>query len=155
MSRIYTVTFSGVTVSAAQDYFEIAPADDKPVELMGIELAQTSDSGDAQDEQLQLTIVRGHTTSGSGGTSATARPLAPGTAAASFTAEVNNTTVASAGTGVTLLSTGWNVRAGYIRPLAEHERFICSQAEGTIVVRGSAPADALTMNGTLWLRELV
>lgn len=155
IGRIYSITFSAVGVSAAQDLFEIAPADDKPVEILGIELGQTSDSGDAQDEQLQLTFVRGHSTSGSGGSSATPRPLRPNDGAAGMTAEVNNTTIASSGTGVVLFATAWNVRAGYYRPFAEHERMVCSQAEGTIVARSTAPADSLTMSGTLWVRELV
>ena len=69
--RIYSVVFSAVAVSAAQDLFEITPADDKPVEIVGIELGQSSDAGDAADELLQISIIRGFTTSGSGGTAPT------------------------------------------------------------------------------------
>ena len=46
-------------VTAAQDLFEIAPADDKPVEILGIELGQTSDSGDAADEQPAADVRAG------------------------------------------------------------------------------------------------
>lgn len=154
IGRIYSVTFSAVGVSAAQDLFEVAPAANKPVMLLGIELGQTSDSGDAQDEQLQITIVRGHTTSGSGGSAATPRPRLTNDTAASAACEVNNTTIASAGTGVALFTGAWNVRAGYIRPFAEHERPVCAASE-LIVVRQTAPADSITMSGTLWFCELV
>lgn len=152
--RIYTVIFSAVTVSAAQDLFELTPADDKPVEIVGIELGQSSDSADAQDEQLQISIIRGFTASGSGGSSATPAPLSPSDTAAGVTAEVNNTTVANTGTGVTLHTCCWNVRAGYINWFPEGVRPTASQANTTIVVRQTAPADAVTMSGTLYLREL-
>ena len=152
--RIYTVVFSAVAVSAAQDLFEITPADDKPIEIVGIELGQSSDAGDAADELLQISIIRGHTTSGSGGTAPTPTPLSPAETAAGFTAEVNNTTVASAGTTTTLQTTCWNVRAGYINWWPEGMRPTATQGNTTIVVRQTAPADAITMSGTLYVREL-
>jgi hypothetical protein len=152
--RIYTVVFSAVAVSAAQDLFEITPADDKPVEIVGIELGQSSDAGDAADELLQISIIRGFTASGSGGSAPTPAPLSPADGAAGFTAEVNNTTVANTGTSVTLHTGCWNVRAGYINWFPEGVRPAASQANTTIVVRTTAPADALTMSGTLYVREL-
>lgn len=153
MPRAYSVSFSAVAVSAAQDLFEITPADDKPVEIVGIELGQTSDAGDAADELLQLQIIRGHTTSGSGGSAATPVPKDPADTAAGFAAEVNNTTIASVGTTTTPHSTAFNVRAGYINWFPEGDRIKANQGNTTLVVRLSAPADALTMNGTLHLRE--
>jgi hypothetical protein len=153
--RLYAVTFSAVAVSAAQDLFEITPADDKPVEIWGIELGQSSDSGDAQDEQLQISIIRGHATSGSGGSAPTPTPVGPNTGASGFTSEVNNTTIASTGTAVTIQTGCWNVRAGYINWFPEGCRPSASQANTTIVVRQTAPADAITMSGTLYVAELI
>lgn len=155
MSRVYAVTFSAVSVAAAQDLFELTPADDRPIEIVGIELGQTSDFGDAQDEQLQISIIRGFTTSGSGGTAATPAPLSPLDIAAGFTAEVNNTTVANTGTSATLHAGVWNVRAGYINWFPEGMRPAATQANSTLVVRQTAPADAITMSGTLYVRELI
>ncbi len=153
MSRVYTVVFSAVSVgTAVQDLFELSPADEKSIEILAIDLGQTSDTGDAQDEQLQLSIIRGHTSSGSGGTAPTPAPVDPGDAAASFTAEVNNTTIASGGTTVTLFTSAWNVRAGCIRSFVDGP-FKATQANTTIVIRTSAPADAVTMSGTIWVRE--
>jgi hypothetical protein len=154
MPRVYAVPFSAVAVSAAQDLWELTPADDKPLEIVGIELGQTSDAGDAQDELLQISIIRGHTTSGSGGSAATPVPLNPNDTAAGFTAEVNNTTVASAGTTTTLHTGAWNVRAGYINWFPEESRPQAGQGNTTIVVRQTAPADALTVSGVLYVREL-
>lgn len=154
MGRVYAIPFAAVAITAAQDLVEISPADDKPVELIGWHLGQTSDAGDAQDEQLQLTVIRGHTTSGSGGSSATPAPLNPGDAAASFAAEINNTTIASSGTGVTVFASAWNVRAGSDVWLPEDVRPRASQGNTTLVVRMSAPADSITASGVFWVREL-
>lgn len=154
LGRVYTVTFDAVAVSAAQDLFELTSADDKPIELVRMVLFQSSDVGDAADENLQIKIIRGNTTSGSGGTSPTPQPVSPGAPAAGFTAEVNNTTVASSGTAVTVFAGGWNVRAGMDLWLADEERPGANQGNTLIRVTQSAPADAITMSGTLWVREL-
>jgi hypothetical protein len=153
--RVYAVPFSAVAVSAAQDLFELTPADDKPVEIVGIVLGQTSDSGDAADEQLQISIIRGNTTSGSGGSAPTPAPVkSSATAASGFTAEVNNTTVASSGTAVTLFTDAWNVRAGYTQWFPEGAEPSASQTNTLLCVRMTAPADSITMSGTLFVREL-
>lgn len=154
MPRAYAITFSAVAVTAAQDLFEISPADDKPVEIVGIELGQSSDSGDAQDEQLQISIIRGHTTSGSGGSTPTPAPKLPADTAAGFAVEANNTTIASSGTTATLHTGCWNVRAGYINWFPEGDRPTANQSNTTIVVRQTAPADSITLSGTLHVREL-
>jgi len=155
MGRLYTVTFSAVAVSAAQDLFELTPADDKPIRLHGIAVGQISDSGDAQDEQLRWTIIRGHATSGSGGSAATPQPVNSSVdTAAGFTAETNNTTVASAGTGVTLHADAFNVRAGLQYWWPPECRPGASQGNTLLVVRITAPSDALTMDGTLYVEEL-
>lgn len=155
MGRRYAVTFENVAVTAAQDFFEISPADDKPVRLLGILLGQSSDAGDAADELLRVTVIRGHATGGSGGSTATPAPLNPSDAAAGAAAEINNTTIASTGTTVTLLSDCFNVRAGYqvwFPPECTPE---ATQTNTTIVVRlMAAPADSLTMNGTLYFEEI-
>lgn len=154
--RVYSVVFGAVSVSAAQDFFEITPADDKPVQLIGITFDQTgvADVGDAQEELLRWTVIRGHTTSGSGGSAPTPRPMSPNDTAAGFTAEVNNTTIASAGTTNTLHEGAFNVRGPYIFWWPDGTEPGATQGNTTIVVRGVAPADAITLSGTLYVREL-
>src|SRR5690242_16165892 len=95
--RVYTVTFQAVAITVSQDLFEITPADDKPVQFLGLFLAQNTDVGDAQDEILRWSVIRGFTTSGSGGSAPTPRPTKRSDAAAGFAAEVNNTTKATTG----------------------------------------------------------
>jgi len=153
--RIYTVEFEAVATTVAVDFFELQPADDKPVNIFGLFLSQSSDFGDAQDENLRYQVVRGHTTSGAGGTSPTPRPLNRSEAAAGFTAECNNTGAASGGTTHNLHSDVFNVRAGLGLWLPEGAEWNASQADTTLVVRlKAAPADSLTMSGTLYVEEL-
>lgn len=151
--RTYAFTFTGA-LTAAADLFELTPADDKPVEIVSVNIGQTSDAGDAQDEMIGFDIIRGHTTSGSGGSAATPVPLDPADAAAGFSAEVGNTTVASAGTTTTLHSDAFNVRAGYtyIPPLDARPK--ANQGNTTLVGRLTAPADSLSYKATVVVREL-
>lgn len=159
MARIYAVVFENVSVgTAAQDLFEISPADDKPCIVHGLILANvggTADAGDAQEELIRLTVKRGHTTGGSGGSAFTPLALNPDDPAAGFAAEINNTTVASAGTAVNLLADGWNVRVPYQMFWTPETRPIVKQGQVTLVVRSeSTLADAITMSGTLYVEEV-
>jgi hypothetical protein len=124
MSRgVYTVTFlasAPTTIAAASgdyDFFELDAAAEKPIEIVAIDLSNKSEVGDAQEEMVEYSIVRGNTTTGNG-TATTARPLDASDGAASFTAKVISTTPASAGTAVTLQAGTFNIRAGlqYIFP---------------------------------------
>ena len=152
--RMYTVSFTAVAVTAAVDLFEISPADDKPIEIVGLFLGQSSDPGDAQAEQIPYRVIRGFTTSGSGGTATTPRPLNRSGVAAGFAAETCNTTVATTGSTVDLHAGVWNVQAGEYLWLPESCEWEAAQGDTTIVIRlGAAPADSLTVSGTLYVRE--
>ena len=156
MPRPYAVAFEAVAITATQDLFEITPADDKPIAIMGYTLDNVggaADAGDAQEEILRVSVVRGHTTSGSGGSTPTPVPLSGIDTAAGFTVEANNTTIASAGT-TTVVPFGWNVRTAG-RELWPQEMWIwASQANTTICLRlGTAPADSLTTSGVLYVME--
>lgn len=154
---VYTVVFDQQTIAAASgdyDLWELVPADDKPIEIVAISLGNKSEVGDAQDEMLAISIVRGNTTS-SNGTATTPQPLDPSDGAASFTAETVGSTVATAGTSVNLVVDTFNVRAGYPLVLPEVMRPKVSQANTGMYVRlTAAAADDLTLSGTLWVREL-
>jgi hypothetical protein len=155
MARVYTVSFENVAVTAAQDFFEVTPADDHPLVILALYIDQFSDVGDAAEEILRYKIIRGHTTSGSGGSAATPRPLDPGDAAASFAAEVNNTTIASSGATVDLHAGAFNIRSGLALIFPPEMTPVANQGNTTIVVRLMAnPADSLSMSGTLYVAEL-
>jgi hypothetical protein len=160
MPRLYTVIFENVSIPAtnAMDLFELTPADDKPIEIAGMFLSNVggaADAGDAQEELLRLLFRSGHSTSGTGGTAPTPRPAkSRADAAAGFAAEVNNTTVASAGTPLDLHADGWNVRIPYQLIVPPEMRIGASQADSTLVVRLLAGgADAINVSGTLYVLE--
>lgn len=153
MGMRYAVTFDAVAVSAAQDLFEITAPSDCIVALRSMYLGQTSDVGDANAENLKIQIIKGYTTSGSGGSAPTPAVLETGFAAAGSAAEVNNTTVANTGTAVVVHQDVWNTQLPYQYRPAPEELIILSPSQ-RVVVRIPAPADAITMSGTLIFEEI-
>jgi hypothetical protein len=118
-----------------------------------VELGNLTELGDAAEEQLRITIVRGHTTVGSGGSAFTPLNLKEGGLAAGATARINDTTIASAGTGVNLYAGAWNIRTPFIWD-ATPERNIWVRGTSYLVVRlVGAPADSVTMSGTAYFAE--
>jgi len=151
---LYTAIFNAVTVTAQQDLFELNVPTDAIVLIHAIELSQSSEIGDAQEEGLNLLMKRGATTSGSGGTVPTSQPLETGSSAFGGTVEVNNTTKATAGTIVTLRAENWNVRMPYLWLPTPEMRFILGPSSRFTVELATTPADAITMSGTLTFEEL-
>lgn len=160
---LYVATFAALAVSAAQDVFEIVAPSDSVIEIWDFRLGQYSDFGDAQAEILSVQFIRGHTVAGSGGAAATPEPLVPGGRASGATVVTNNTTVATGGSPKVLLADVMNIQAGYwYYPAIPNypnqlpsfnERFKLAKSQRG-VFRITAPADALTMNGTLLFKEL-
>jgi hypothetical protein len=156
--RLYTVQVNGVTVSAAQDLFEVLAPTDAVVVIHDWAVFQTSDVGDAAEEILRLETVRGvgSVTSGSGGTTPTAQPLQDGDTAFGGTIEANNTTRMAVGTGTleTLEERGWNIRVPYDRVYTPETRPVISPGNRWTLSLPAAPADAITMGATLTLEEI-
>lgn len=153
MSRMYTVQFTGVAVTAQQDFFEITAAAGKNCRLRAVYLSQSSDVGDTAEEGLAITIKAGATVSGSGGSAPTPIPTNVTDAAAGFSAEVNNTTKANTGTIVTHHSENWNIRVPYQLILPPE---MCVEITGSrrlTVELGTTPADSLTISGTIYVEE--
>lgn len=153
MGQMYSVVFNAVAVTAAQDVFELNVASTKSVRIHRMVIGQYSDFGDAQAEILGIQAIRGYTTSGSGGSAPTPQKMATGLGAAASTAEANNTTVANTGTASVLESDAWNVQVGYRYQPAPEERMELAPSE-RLVWRITAPADSITLNGTLVFEEI-
>lgn len=160
LGRLYTVTFTAVSVTAAQDLFYIKPAADKVCILEAWYLSNvggTADAGDSQEELLRIEVIRLSVTVtvGSGGTAPTPTPVAVNDTAAAFTARVNDTTVATtSGTAATLHADGLNIRVPtpWV-PVPEH-RFPVANAQAIVVRLNTAPNDAVLMSGTAYVREI-
>lgn len=161
MSRIYTVSFSGdiAAADADVDLFELLPADDKPIRLVGLVLGQSTEVGDTQEEGIRIDIIRlpATVTSGSGGSAPTPAPIDSADAAAGFTAETKNTTVATtSGTAVTVDRCPWNLRGSPLERwwLDERVRPIARQGEALIVRWQTTVADTVTVDGTAYIEEI-
>ncbi len=164
MGLIYTAPFSAVAVTAAQDVFELVAPSDLRVAIHDIKLGQYTDFGDAAAEILSVIVTRGFTTAGSGGGTITPVPIRSTTSMpARSTVLRNNTTVAQDGTGLNLIADAFNIAAGWSlrdalggvfdnRDINVRRTIVIKPAE-RLVVRITAPADSLTMNGTLIFEE--
>jgi hypothetical protein len=152
----YSVSFNAVAVTAAQDLLSLASASTTVCEILGIVLSQNTEVGDAQDEDLNIRLVKGvGATVGSGGSSQTPAKLETGAAAAAFTARKNDTTIMVAGGGslLTLHTDSWNVRTQWVFEPTPERRIFLSPSERFTVELVSAPADSVTMNGTIYVGQ--
>lgn len=157
VGQIYVATFTDIDISAAQDLFEIvAPATSRIV-IREFEIGQHSDAGDALADMLDLQIIRGHTTSGSGGASVTPVPVVPWSdaPAAAATVERNNTTIAADGSPKTLRATAWNVMGGYrYYPGFRGERIMLDYSDRLVFRLGTAPSSTIKCCATLVFEEI-
>jgi hypothetical protein len=157
MARIYAVTFENVAVTVASDLFDIAPADDKPCIIHAIYLSQSTELGDAAEEQLRIKIIRGFATVGSGGGTFTPVPLNEHAPASGATCRINDTTIAVVGGGVTdvLWAESFNLRSGWqFLPTPEFRPVVKQTSTRLVVQLVAAPTDSVTMNGTLIMEEI-
>lgn len=156
MARIYTGLFSAVAATAAQDLFEITAPSDAVVIVHGWTLFQTTDLGDAAEEVLGISTVRGvGATSGSGGSSVTSQPISDGDAAFGGTVEANNTTQMTAGGGSleTLERFGWNIRIPWAHLYSPETRPVVSPSNRWTLAL-TAPADSITLSGMVTFEEI-
>ena len=158
--RVYYLTFDNETYTAAGtdfDLWEVIPADDKPIYLSRINLEKLTDLGDAELEGIRISVIVGHATGGSGGSSYTASAVGrqhTSDADPGFAAERMNSTIATTGTTYSVLARGWPY------PIFEHvwtpdSRPLVVQPDISVVVRAhTTVADDVSISGTLELIEL-
>lgn len=146
---LYVASFQDVAVTTIQDLFEINAPATGVVAIHDLHISQRSDVGDAAEEILVIQLTRGYATSGSLGSTVTATPIHPADQAFGGTVEANNTTQASTGTPVSLGSYTFNIRAGFDKVWTPETRPIIGPSGRLVVELPVAPADSLTMSGTV------
>lgn len=158
IGREYSAELNLSTAITAQvDIFEILAAAGKPLALLGFSLYQTSETGDAQEEQLELVLkyVTGAPTSGSGGGTSTFRPKYPNDTTAGATIETGNTTKLTGGTSVNLARFSWNVR-GELPYVPIGKPHVCAADEQIVLELVKTPADQIDkIVGWVEIAELV
>lgn len=156
---VYTVPFARQSFTNANgdyDFFELTPADDKPIEIQAVFIGVKTEVGDAQAEMIDYSIVTDNATSGNG-TATTPRPVdsGEGDVDASFTAEVVASTPASTGTAVVVHNDTFNVQAGLQLVFPPDMRPVVRQGDTMLCVRlDTALADDATISGTVYVREI-
>lgn len=162
MPRTYRVPYSGTLTAAGgdADLVVIQPASNKPCRLVGWIISQVSEIGDAQEEDLRITVRHlTATVTVTGGTGVTPVANRPGTTdvvAAGFTATCNCTTVATTtGTNSLMEELGWNERnTPWERWIPEELRPTAINGEALIVRNETTAADDLTIGLTFIVEEL-
>lgn len=160
MSRFYAVPYTGTVTNAGgnADLLEVLPADDKPVRLRGMWLAQTSELGDAAEESPRISIIRmTATVTSSNGTAVTPVPMDGADTAAGCSAECNGATVATTSGASTVWGEfAWNLRGSPLDLWFPDERFCPSakQGEGLFVRLQDTLADDITVAMTFFIEEV-
>lgn len=150
MGRFYSVTLPETAITAAADLFEITAATDKPIKVWGWNISQDTDVGDSAEEVLQVTLQRG-VTAGSGGSSIT--PVAMIANDASAGATCTNRTTAHTN-GSILWQTGWNIRVPLEMWFTPESAPVIGADDDPVTLTMTAPADSITVSGSLLFEEL-
>ena len=156
MGRMYTAQFNGVAATAQQDLFEIIAPSTAIVVIHDLYLGQTTELGDAAEEQLLLLMKSGQTTGGGFGTSPAKVPLLFGDAASGATVAANNTTKASGGTIVTHggFCPVWNIRVPFVQIWTPECRPILAPSRRWTFELATTPADSITLSGSVTWEEI-
>lgn len=150
MGRFYSIPLPETAISAAADLFEITAATDKPIKVWGWNISQDTDVGDAAEEVLQLQLKRG-VTAGSGGSAQTPVAIVANDASAGATS-TNRTTAHT--NGSILWQQGWNIRTVAEHWFAPEFAPVIGADDDPVVLNMSAPADSITVSGTIMIEEL-
>jgi hypothetical protein len=151
-TRVYTMEFSGVAVSAVQDLLAIYTGV-KAIRVHEVVLGQTTATTTGN---LGITLKRMNATvtSGSGGAAGVIVPINPGDAAATVTGRTNDTTQATATTDNVLRGDVVNVLNGYQYLPPPDDRPVIEPSGAFVVSLNTAPASSETFSGTITFEEL-
>lgn len=155
----YTVSYTGTLTTSGDnaDLFELLPADDHPIRLVGLLLSQISEVGDAAEEGLQISIIRlPATVTSSNGSAATPKPTGGHAVAAGFSAKVNGATIATtSGTADIVEESGWNIRVSPVERWWIEDKFShwARQGEALVIRSQTTALDNITIAITAYIEE--
>lgn len=150
MGRLYAITLSQAAITTAIDLFQVEPAADQPVWIRYIEVSQGSDAGDAEAEMQEIEFRNYGTTAIT--TDASVKWGDNASIAFGGVAKSNQTRVT---TGSSLIyASAYNVQVPYIWiPTPELGIFVRGGDLFTVSLP-TAPADSITMSGTMIFEEV-
>ena len=145
---MYSVSFTDVAVTAAQDFFQIE-AVTVPVIIHAVYLSQSTDVGDAAAEALSLRFRR--VTDALTNVTAEAQ-LDTGDAAALADLNVNDTTPLVTG-AQTIHPENWNIAMPFVYLPPPELRIVVPVGDVVTLNLITTPADSITMSGVLYFAE--
>lgn len=147
---VYTAAFDNVAITTAIEFLELTAPSDAAIVILGAELSQSTEAGDAQAEQLRV-MFRRYSAAGTGGTALDERPHMVGYPAAGATV-TNARTVGTA--SADLWSNAWNIQAGMIYKPSPEERVYVSPSGIVAFELMAAPADSVSFSGCITWGEI-
>lgn len=152
--RLYSVNFSAVSISAAQDIFSLLAGANMAFKVHYIELGQKTLTA-WEAKEVNLSFLPSVVTQGSLGAVATPRPTNPDDAAATVVAHTNDTTVAtSTGTTYNMLSRDWEFLNGFFWMPAPEQRPIVKPGAAMVLRLPTPPSAPMISSGTILFEEL-
>jgi hypothetical protein len=148
----YSAPMDALAFTTATDVFEITAAAGARVLIHELHLCQTTDLGDAAEEVLRIGFYRG-VTAGATGTALTEQAYGDSNDGAATAAVVANRGTASTG-GTLLHIIGWNIRIPLERIWTPETRPVLELSTVGTFKLLTAPADSVTISGTLIWEEL-
>ncbi len=149
--RVYRIPIVATSLTVAADLIESVGASGGMEWLTEVRFGQTTELGDAAEEQIGVSLVTGHTTSGSGGNTSVVPLTDVGDTAYGGTVESLNTTQATAGTSVTKMLGMWNVRTEFLwMPVPKPNGpagLLLPHTDRWVIRLNAAPTDAITVSG--------
>lgn len=149
MGFMYSASQDNVAYSTAADLWLIQAGADRPITLHWLEILQTSDLGDAQEEVLRIGIYRGVT----GTVTDTATTVALDNNAATKQATIDNNDSSTGGSLVHII--GWNIRqAGPVWVPTPECRITVDAGADPVAFRFIVqPTDAISVSSTVIWEE--
>lgn len=149
MGRMYSVSFTDVAVTAAQDFFQIE-AVTVPAIIHQVILSQSTDVGDAAAESLSLRFRR--VTDALTNVTAEAQ-LDTGDSAALADLNVNDTTPLTTG-AATIHPECWNIAMPFVYLPPPELRIVVPVGDVVTLNLITTPADSITMSGVMYFEEI-
>lgn len=162
MGRIYMLRQQRSITASVVQFWEITPADDKPVKFLGMRIAQTTLYKDANEttQSFNIQSLTGSLVAGTGGAAQGPTKVNDRQPAAAFTAREGDTAAATGTTTAYYIIDAFNVRGGYEIWMPKGLEPIVRQGNGTTTAQKMVcaltitPTATSTYNWTAWFEEL-
>jgi hypothetical protein len=156
IGRIYTISFSKISVSSVQDLWNVAATSSMAFELHSINLGAEGVSA-AEEVTISISRLTATVTNGTGGSSVTPASISPTQTGATVTARRNDSTTRASTSGSTtnLFYDTWQLTNGYIYQWAPEDRLQFSLSQNMIIGLETAPAASHNVSGSITVAELI